>query len=257
MIPLRALCATLVLCAAVSGAATAGNVQSGTWAISPAADPNRVHLQLAMEDTEGHDRSSNGSDVDIERLGLSRSDLNAPGHHVAFTIVRDAGSFVADGWLGNGRGGGALDFKPSATYRSEMAGLGYNLTMQQQVAAAMQDVSTDYARSIIAVGIGKPDFGELMAFRGLGITDSYLKDLRSAGVTIDAPHEAIEVRALKIYPEYVRDLASVGYSRLSARELVEMRAMKIDAAYIRRVQAHGFPHPSVEELVRMKAMRVI
>jgi hypothetical protein len=201
---------------------------NGTWSIAPSPNAGEVHLTLTAYGTAGTSLNQDGSDVSVTSLGLSRQDLTAPGHHVTFTIARDAGDFQCDGWIDKGRGGGTLTFSPSPAYRSEMGSLGYHVTPEQQLGAAMLDVSFAYAKEMTSLGLGKIEFHNLMAFRALGID-----------------------------PQYVRDLASVGYIHLTSRQVVELRALKIDAAYIRKVEAHGYDHPPVGDLVRLKAMNII
>ena len=257
---------------------------NGTWAISPSSVPGDVHLELRIDDVEHQGSSSH--DVSASSLRLSQQQLHS-GHHVKFSIVRDAGTFACEGTLLGGKGGGAMTFEPSASYEHAMNDRGYDLSGDQQATAGMLDLSLSYVDSIADAGFPHLPFEKLVAFRALGIDESYARsmrrlfgedgvdaeqlialralgvddryvdDLRAAGSTVSNPRQAVQLRAMHVDAAYVRDLANAGYPHLSPNELVQLRALDIDAAYVERVKAHGFPHPTIDELVRMKALKII
>ncbi|HKE36360.1 MAG TPA: hypothetical protein VKB39_02960 [Candidatus Baltobacteraceae bacterium] len=238
------------------GAAAAANL-TGTWAATPSTVPGKVYFDLTIEDARGHDHSHSGSDYAPSALGLTQQQLNGPGHHVAFTIVRDAGSFVCDGWVANGRGGGTVTFAPSADYVKKMNGRGYDPTDEQIASAAIVDLSNAFIDGLASAGVEKPTFEELISMRALNVDATYVNDLHSAGINATSPQELISLKALNVNAAYVKSLAALGYTGLSSHQLVELRALKIDADYVRRVKAHGIAHPSVEDLVRLKSLNVI
>jgi hypothetical protein len=228
----------------------------GSWSMTPSSVPGKIYLDLTIEEDNGR-HSHSGSDYTAASLGLSPQLLGGAGHHVAFTIARDAGSFHCDGWLAGGRGGGSLTFSPSAQFLSRMNELGYDLAPDQQASAAMIDITLPYLDGIVSSGIARPPFDKLVAMRALDIDAQYIASLRQAGTTIESANDLIELSALKVDAAFVKGMAAVGYPHLSPRQLVELRALKIDAGYVRRVQAHGYPHPSIEDLVRLKSMNLI
>lgn len=251
---LIALSSALAL--AMHGAATAADF-TGTWAVTPAAGSGKIYFDLTIEDSRGREHDHSSDDYTPSSIGLTQQQLSGPGHHVTFTISRDAGSFACEGWVANGRGGGSVTFNPSAAFVTKMNGLGYDPTDDQIASAAMLDVSNSYVDGLLSAGVEKPAFEELIAMRALKVDGAYVTDLHSAGINVTAPHDLIELKALKVDAAYVKTLAAVGYTNLSSHQLVELRALRIDADFVRRVQAHGIAHPTVEDLVRLKSMNII
>lgn len=230
---------------------------TGTWAVTPAATTGKIYFEMTVGDTNGHDHSRSGSDYTPAAVGLTSQQLSGPGHHITFTIARDAGSFACDGWVADGRGGGSVTFTPSADFIKKMNARGYDPTDDQIASAATVDLTNAFIDGLASAGVEKPSFHDLIAMRALNVDGPYVTDLHSVGINVTGPHDLIELRALKVDAAYVKTIAALGYSDLSSHQLVQMRAMQIDAAYIRKVQAHGIAHPTVEELIRLKAMNVI
>jgi hypothetical protein len=250
------LALTIALALATHSAATAAN-STGTWSVTPAATAGKFYFELTIEGPNGHDHSRSGSDYTPGSIGLTSQQLWGAGHHVAFTIARDAGSFACEGWVANGRGGGSVTFAPSAAFISKLNALGYDPTDEQIASAAIVDVSSSYIDGLASAGVDKPSFDDLLAMRALRVDGGYVSDLHSVGINVTAPRELIELKALEVNAAYVRSLAAIGYTNLSSNQLVRLRALKIDAAFVRKVQAHGIAHPTVEDLVRLKSLNVI
>jgi hypothetical protein len=253
---LAVVAVTIGLALSASGAATAANL-AGTWSVTPAASSGKFFFELTIEDPKGRDHSRSGSDYTAGSIGLAPQQLSGPGHHLAFTIARDAGSFACDGWVANGRGGGSVTFIPSAVFISKMNGRGYDPTDEQIASAAIVDVSNAYIDGLASSGVDRPSFEDLIAMRALKVDGGYVNDLHSVGINVTAARELIELKALDVDAAYVKTLAAVGYSNLSTKQLVQLRALKIDAAFVRKVQAHGIAHPSVDDLVRLKSLNVL
>lgn len=253
---LTLLALTIAFVLAGHSTAAAANL-TGTWSVTPAAVSGKFFFELTIADPQGHDHSRSGSDYAPSSIGLTPQQLSGSGHHVAFTIARDAGSFACDGWVANGRGGGSVTFAPSAAFISKMNARGYDPTDDQIASAAIVDVSNAYIDGLASAGVEKPSFDDLISLRALRVDGSYVNDLHAVGINVTAPSELIQLKALQVDAAYVKTLAAVGYTNLSSRQLVQLRALKIDAAFVRKVQAHGIAHPTVEDLVRLKSLNVI
>lgn len=254
----RFIVAAFVSAVAVATCAAArASDLTGTWAISPAAAAGKLYFDLTIDDPSGRSHNRSGSDYTASALGLTAQQLGGSGHHLTFTIARDAGSFACDGWVANARGGGTVTFTPSADYIAKMNSRGYDPSLEQLASAATVDLSNAFVDGLAQAGIEKPSFEDLIAMRALNADPAYVNGLHSAGVNVNAAREIISLRALNVDAAYVRALAAVGYTNLSSHQLIEMRALKIDAAFVRKVQAHGIAHPTVEDLVRLKSMDVL
>lgn len=282
----RVFFASLTMLVAAMTAPAFSASASGSWTIAPGVNANQAHFEIRIDGPNKHE--SNDSDVDLGALGLSNAELQSPGQHVAFTLSRDAGSFDCDGWVSHGSGGGTVTFNPRPTFIGKMRALGYDdVTTDEQVTAAMIDLSSQYAESIVSAGYPHLPFHKLVAFRALrvddayirsmreafgnttisaetmislkalGVTGDYVAQLRSAGLIVSSPQNAISLKALHVDRNYIDGLASAGYSHLTSEQVVQLRALHIDNAFIEKVRSHGFSHPSIDELVRLKAMNVI
>jgi hypothetical protein len=199
-------------------------------------------------------------EIDLAALGLTSSQLNSSTlRPLTFTLAREAGSFACTGSAGLGRGGGDYVFTPNETFLGKMRERGYaGLTSDQQLRAAVVDVTVGFVDRIAAAGYGRLAYDKLVAFRAIGVDDDYIRAIRMllSGPLVSAS-DMIALRALNVDVAYLSALASVGYPHVSTQEAVQLRALGIDAAYIKRVATHGFSHLPIEQLVRLKALNVI
>jgi hypothetical protein len=279
--------ATLLLVSLAFGPVFALDTIHGTWTIEVGHGPEGVALTLETgSDARFHDTSS--FDIHPNELGLEVALAKATPSEVSFSLVREAGSIAGTGTVARGTGNGTFVFTPSDTYRSHMRDRGYgDLDLRKQFAAATLDLTTEFVDRVAAAGYPHLPFDKLIAFRALGIDDTFIHDMhatfakrdidpeemtslralnvtggyvshmRGSGFGVDTPNDAVQLRALNVDEDYVRDLASHGYDHLSAAQLVQLRALGIDGAYIKRVEAHGFSHLPIDKLIQLKALNVV
>jgi hypothetical protein len=279
-------CRAALLAVALSSAAFAQNVLSGTWTIQPEASGDKIQLQLRYQLGNEDGRFQDSHDFSIESLGLRAGDLTSAPHSVQFTLRRDAGVVDFTGTIGDGVGAGHYTFAPSSSYPDAIASRGIERPdAQAQLIAALLDASLSYADGMIAAGLRPSSFDKFIAFRALRITPDSVRNLRRAfgpmneddvitftalritpeyaaqmraqGLTDLDAHTLVSLKALHVDAAYIRELASLGYDRLSAHDLTELKALHVDADYIRRVESHGYKHPSIHQLVELKALRII
>src|SRR5215470_5208360 len=96
---------------------------TGQWLLDQGRDGSvQVTLRYTLDEPERHWNWSHSFTAQLSELpGLSAADLNAPGgKRVTFKIVRDAGSFNAEGWMQNGQGSGHYTFEPNPQFATEM-----------------------------------------------------------------------------------------------------------------------------------------
>jgi hypothetical protein len=253
----RALAALVTMALAITllpVVVLAADSTDGTWIIQPARSGEKVQLELRWD---GEESDNYNSSFRLEDLGLQRRDLDSPAHSVHFVVRRDAGTIDFNGSAGDGVGSGRFTFSPSSAYRDAMAKRGYDIpNVREQLAALTLDISLSYTDAIAATGVKPSSYGNLIAYRALGITPQSIADLRRQFGSL-GEQDVITFSALHIDAGYIKELASVGYTNLSAHEITELRALHVDADYIRRVQAHGYKHPTVRQLVELKAMRIL
>jgi hypothetical protein len=257
---LAILASCTVLALAVPRGAAAGTI-SGTWSLGATpttAGTAQLELKSKSEDARGTHDDENAHDVTLASIDVSDARLNGPGGHLTFTLARDAGNIVCDGWAGSGTGSGRFTFTPNAAYAEGMRSRGAgSMTDREQLGAAMLDLSLGYVDGIVKAGFSQVPFHDLLGMRALGVTPDYIAQMKAAGVAFASPRETIEARALRVDPGYVREMSAVGYPNLKVRQLVELRALRIDADYVRKVASHGFRGLTVQKLVEVKATNVI
>jgi hypothetical protein len=244
--------ALLLAVAAGSAPACAQDTVVGTWSIIEQASTTPMRVELRLET----DHDSNSTDrVTYAEVGFSPQDLAAPGHHVTFTMTRDAGRLLCDGWAGDGRGAGSFTFVPSASYQAELQRRGYDtLLPRKQLSAALVDLSLAYIDGIRAT-YPHIEFSKLIAFRALGVDADYVRTMQTRLGPTDAD-QMISLRALGVTTAYLDEMKQLGFPITRARDAVELRAVGVDADFVRKVEAHGFHNLSIDQLVRARSLGV-
>jgi hypothetical protein len=279
-----ALCVTA--CLAFAAPASAQGAVTGEWTIARTS-AGAVEVSFRGDDSGGeHSHWEDSFDTDPARSGLAGADLDSDGKHVHFTLSRDAGSFVCDGWAGHGHAAGTFTFEASAAYLEGLRARGIEpIPVHKALTAATLDLSLSYVDEIVSAGYAHIPFERLIGFRALGVTrqsiaalrsalradltqeqvmsltavrvtPEYVDDLRTLGVADVSPRSAIEMKALRIDRPYVESLARAGYPQLSEHDLVQLKSLGVDDGYIRRLADHGFHNVPVSDLVRMKALGI-
>lgn len=278
-----------VVAALALGAPLAARAQTqlhGEWTISRNTLGDTVRMTVRSDDGDEDGRIDSSSSIQSARMGLAPADLDSPGRHVTFDIVRDAGTFACEGWAGGGHGAGTYTFTQSAQYAAGLQARGIApITARKHLAAATLDLSLAYIDEIARAGYPHLPFEKLIAFRALGVsaasiaglratfhddlseeqvvsltalhvTPAYVADLASLGITGLNAQGAVQMKALGVNRSYVDELSKAGYPHLDPRELVQLKALGVDDTYIRHLAEHGFHDVSVRDLVRMKAMGI-
>ncbi|MGA8029382.1 MAG: hypothetical protein WB992_19750, partial [Bryobacteraceae bacterium] len=142
----------------------AAATQTGDWILRHSDTPGKIHFSVEGSQGRGHDFSNSSDCNSADFQGL---DSSTPAKHdVRFTISRDAGEFVCEGFLRNGEGAGLFTFTPNAQYSHEMEALGFpGVTDEKQIGFALHNVSLAFAREMKGAGIEGLDTDKLLAFR--------------------------------------------------------------------------------------------
>jgi|HubBroStandDraft_6_1064221.scaffolds.fasta_scaffold565052_2 hypothetical protein len=250
---LAALAALLALGAPL--AALAQTPLHGEWTLSRSAHGNTVRMTVRTDDGEEDGQSS--LSIEGAHIGLSAADLDSAGKHVTFDVVRDAGTFACEGWVGGGHGAGTLTFAPSATYAAALQSRGIApISPREQLAAAMLDLSLAYIDDIARAGYPHLPIEKLIAFRALGVTSAAIAGLRATFHDALSEEQVVSLTALHVTPAYVADLAALGISGLNAQGAVQMKALGIDRSYVDAMAKAGYPHLDERDLVQLKALGV-
>ncbi len=225
----------------------------GTWNLT--TTKGNVQLELHWESPDGRHNNDHSGYVDAQALGIENA-IKSPGQHATFALHREAGDFAFEGWAGNGEGAGSYTFTPNDAFFTSLRHRGYDVTtMDYEMAFADLDITTNFIDQMESLGL-KGDVSNLIALKALGVSQQYVRDLQTAGVTDISAQQIIALRALRVDAAYVNEIAAAGFSRLSAGQYVTLKAMHVDAAYIRYLRGHGFKNLTVDQVVSMKAERI-
>lgn len=232
--------------------------------------------------TPGHD-SSFGEEHTValsDLRGLSNDALFSAGTHVHFSVPRDAGTIVCDGWAKGGRGSGdfSVALNPSFARELERRGIG-SPTPEQQERFVLEDasyalldtlhalgyeqptlhqfsrlvehgVSAAYLRTMRAAGFATRSIDEIVRARDHGVDSGYVQGLRAAGIA-GSLEDFVRARDHGVEADDVRAYGSFGMNRLSLEELIRLRDHGVTPSFVHAMQSLGY-HPSAEDLIRLQ-----
>jgi hypothetical protein len=225
----------------------------GTWNII--AGRTQAVLETRWHSDDFRHDEENGRSIDPKSLGIVDA-LNSTGEHSTFTIHRDAGDLVFDGWFGNGEAAGNFVYTPNAAFFTSLEKRGYAIDgIHDELSFATMDVTNDYIDSIERLGY-KTDTRGLLQLRALGVTPAYITEMRAAGVDVQDARRLGQMKAVGVTPSFISDIAKAGYPHLTPREYVQLKAVGVDAAYIKYLSDHGLKNLNVRRIVEMKAMGI-
>lgn len=264
--------------------AAPANAQSynGTWAISPSDQAGSVQLELRYQHAtpNGNDQWDESRTTPLSELrGLSVSDLGGHGQRI-FDIVREAGSFQAEGFADGGHAAGTWTFSPNRGFSAQLERRGIGAPDEkQQFELAMADFKIGTLDALLAGGFERPSVGDLVSMIEHGVSDRYIQELRGLGLRPKSAASLIRMRdhgvgstfaqaVMKALPgttvdelvalrdhgvgeHYITELAQMGY-RASASDLIRLRDHGVSASYIQRLRDHGYTHLSVDDLIRLR-----
>jgi beta-lactamase regulating signal transducer with metallopeptidase domain len=169
-------------------------------------------------------------------------------------------------------------------YLDGMRAAGYSLDLNNDlntlVALKSLGVTPEYAKSMGAIGLGKPTAHELITLKSLGITPDYIAAMKQSGIGPKDFHEAVTEKSLGITPEYATAMKQKGFGDLDLHQLIALKAQgmtpeyagwlkqqfpqattdelkraavfHIDEKFMAQAKAHGFDEKNFDKLLRLK-----
>jgi beta-lactamase regulating signal transducer with metallopeptidase domain len=169
-------------------------------------------------------------------------------------------------------------------YLDGMRAAGYPLDLNNDlntlVALKSLGVTPEYAKSMGAIGFGKPTAHELITLKSLGITPEYITAMKQSGLGPKDFHEAVTEKSLGITPEYATAMKQKGFGDLDVHQLIALKAQgmtpeyagwlkqqfpqatvgelkraavfHIDEKFMAQAKAHGFDEKNFDKLLRLK-----
>ena len=116
----------LVIAAAIVmtvAASAATSPFTGQWYVEPSSKSGEIHVTLRYERhwDGGNSNSMQSFDTTADKaVGLTQATMEANGTHAQFKLVRDAGTFVCDGWFAGGKGSGSYNFEADPKFAAEL-----------------------------------------------------------------------------------------------------------------------------------------
>jgi beta-lactamase regulating signal transducer with metallopeptidase domain len=175
---------------------------------------------------------------------------------------------------------GATNSSPKIGYIDQMRAAGYDVDLDKFVAMKIQGVTPEYARSMAAIGFGKPTADQLVAMKIHGVTPEYVSELRASGMEAKCFEDLIQYRIFQVTPEYIAAMKAAGFNQIPTKKLVELRIhgvtpefakatkqqypdvtvdqlaqlriFHIDEAFIADAKRHGFDHLTIDKLVKLR-----
>jgi hypothetical protein len=201
----------------------------------------QLELRWQQADAFGHEEWDESNDVPRPTVRDN-----------AFSIVREAGTFSAQGYVRGDEGGGVWNFSPNPNFSRELQQRGVTApTEKEQFQLAMGDFKIGELDTLLASGFARPSAHDLVRMQEHGINNDYIaamKGLRYTPKTID---ELIRLRDHGVTAEYIADLQRFGYTP-GAEDLVTLRDHGVSAEFIEGMRSHGYSHVSTGDLIRLR-----
>ncbi len=113
--------------------------------------------------------------------GLTAAQMASPyGTIVGFEIMREAGTFICEGYFKAGNGAGTFRFKPSLSFVSQMATLGFSDVAEDKLfSLAVHDIGMRYAAEVQAMGLKVPTVSKLIAMKIHGVSPEFVRKMQA------------------------------------------------------------------------------
>ena len=267
-------------------AGVAGEVRSatltGSWT-AHVTDKDPERLQFMMHHRKNGQNGTTWDRTVFEGLTAAqvRSATQVP---VTFAMKREAGTITYEGTFKHGDGAGQFEFVSNPAYLKSLRQLGLELEAkesdeQQLFALTLFDVSTEYIRSMQAIGykvrlekyiafrIFKVDAAyvremEKVGFKNLsadklvetkihGATPEYIREMRAAGQDLSLD-DYIQSRIFQVTPEFKAEMSQAGYPGLDNDVLTQFRIHGVTTEFIRELRQLGYTKLAAQKLVEMR-----
>ena len=242
-----------LLALGMASAALAAEPLHGSWTLSPSKLPGMVNVNLSYR---GDDNQWQHDSVWPVK-SLEGLDLATPGRHdVKFTVNREAGQVIGEGFVKGGEGAGIFRFEPAPAFVPAMAKIGFgDIDEYKQFAMAMHDVTTEFARTMKAENLDQLDTDKLIAFRIFEVTPQFIREMRAAGLPAKSADTLIAFRVHGVSPAVVNQFRKSGFE-LSEDQLIAFRVHEVTPEYAAKVEELGLGRPDADQLIALKVHEI-
>jgi hypothetical protein len=222
--------------------------RTGDWTIRKSEQSGKVEFSLI----ERHRGGNSSHESDWPASAFQGVDFSQPGRQdVHFTVTRDAGKIVCEGYLKDGEGAGLFTFEPNPDYARQMQSLGFSVDDDEQYSMAVQDVSLEFARQMKGEHLTDLDAGKLIAFRIFKVDSQFIADIRGAGLNVTDSDKLVAFRIHGVTPQMIRSLQQAGYSP-DEDELIAMRIHGATLEWMQALKKQGYDHVEIEKLIAFR-----
>ncbi|HEX8565436.1 MAG TPA: hypothetical protein VF648_07170 [Pyrinomonadaceae bacterium] len=231
---------------------------TGEW-LADFSRKNQDEIQFTTTRRSERGGQNNTSDGILlsELQGLTREQAFGARTDVNFRIVREAGTFVCEGFFRAGKGAGHWTLTPNQGFVSAMRSRGYdNLTEDNLYSAARFDITTKSIDDLKSAGYDRLSFKELVEANIFDVTPEFIREMKSAGFENLTLKQLVEARIFKVDSQFVKEVEAMGFGRQPLKTLVEMRIFNINPEFISRMRSIGFENLSYRELMDLSVHSV-
>jgi len=232
----------------------------GTWAIEPALGPNRTpipnRIQLVFVLPRGGITSHDSAFDPSAFRGLTPAQIASPARTAArFEIVREAGTFVCEGYFEAGYGSGTYLFQPNPGFRAQMLAMGLQDEIEERrlLDMALHEVGPRLLAEFRDAGISVSTVSELMSMRIQGVTGDYVREMRQMFPSASS-RDMVKMRVQAIWPDYVREMRQM-YPSASMQDVINMKVQALWPDYAQEMR-QMYPSASIRELINMKVQGI-
>jgi hypothetical protein len=245
------LCASLLILSLLPLGARA-QTYAGTWLAYAQAGSIDLRLNYRRSDLSGNHEIEQETDVPYAQLrGITSNQFQSTGVHGSFALVRDAGTFNAEGWFAHGSGSGSWSFSPSEAFRRELQRRGIGVPNDyQQLELALMNARLATVDGLLAAGFQRPSVEDVVRMYEHGVDDRYIQAMRGVPMQPKTVEGLIRMRDHGVSTGFIAALARFGYGTVSAEDVTRMMDHGVSANYLEGLQRLGY-HPQVDDVVRL------
>jgi hypothetical protein len=228
---------------------------SGQWFVEPSSKTGEIQVTLRYERhwDGGNSNSIQSFAISADKaVGLTPAVMDANGAHGQFKLVRDAGSFICDGWFSGGKGSGTYSFEADPKYAAELEKRGIGTpTAEQQFRLAMADTSVQFVDALKSAKY-EFDIEDLVRAANHGVTSGYVRDINALGYKPSTLQGLIRMRDHGVTPQYVRALQASGLKDLPEEQVIRLRDHGVTPEYIQQLSQFGITDLPAESLIKLR-----
>jgi hypothetical protein len=231
---------------------------SGEWlADFSRKNPDEVQFTILRRMPGGGQQNSSSGIALSELQGLTREQAFSARSDVTFRLVREAGTFLCEGYFREGKGSGHWTLTPNQSFVTAMQSRGYDsLTQDDLFSAALFDISVKSIEDLKAAGYDRLSFKQLVEANIFKVTGEFIREMKSAGFENLSLKELVEARIFKIDGQFAKEVQAMGFGPQPLKTLVEMRIFKITPEFIHEMRSLGFDNLPLKNLTELRIHKV-